>query len=134
MSDVGEALRRQFADDPWMQSLGVQLLEVREGYCRASLTVAPHMRNFQGNPHGGVVFSLADVAFGVACNSYGIPAVALSMTVSYLGTVAPGARLVAEATVRKQGRRAGFYEVSVTTDDGVPVAAVHCVSHRVGGG
>jgi acyl-coenzyme A thioesterase PaaI-like protein len=31
----------------------------------------------------------------------------------------------------KQGRRAGFYEVRVTTDDGRAVAAAHCIAHRV---
>jgi hypothetical protein len=36
------------------------------------------------------------------------------------------------ARERRHGRRAGFYDVEVTTHAGVPVAAVHCVAHRVG--
>ena len=39
--------------------------------------------------------SLADVAFGAACNSHGEPAVALSVTISYLAAVGPDATLVA---------------------------------------
>jgi acyl-CoA thioesterase len=90
------------------------------------------MVNFQGFPHGGVIFTLADIAFGAACNSHGEPAVALSVTIDYLAAVAPDATLVAEAREVKQGRRAGFYEVSVTTEEGRTVAAAHCIAHRVG--
>jgi acyl-coenzyme A thioesterase PaaI-like protein len=53
------------------------------------------------------------------------------MTIGYLAAVAPGARLVAEASVQKQGRRAGFYEVTVATEAGDPVATVQCVAHRI---
>jgi acyl-coenzyme A thioesterase PaaI-like protein len=53
------------------------------------------------------------------------------VTISYLAAVAPGSRLLAEGRQRKQGRRAGFYDIEVTTDDGTVVAVVHCVSHRV---
>ena len=40
--------------------------------------------------------------------------------------------LIAEGREKTQGRRAGFYEVDVATEDGTPVALVHCVAHRVG--
>ena len=89
------------------------------------------MVNFQGYPHGGVIFSLADVAFGAACNSHGEDAVALSVTIEYLATVAPETVLVADAREVKQGRRAGFYQVSVATEDGRAVAAAHAVAHRL---
>jgi acyl-CoA thioesterase len=125
-------LRARIEDDPWARSLGIQVLDLRRGYCRVRLTLGPAMVNFQGYPHGGVIFTLADVAFGAACNSHGEDAVALSLTISFLAAVAPGATLVAEGREKKQGRRAGFYEVAVATEDGAPVALVHAVAHRVG--
>lgn len=70
---------------------------------------------------------MADIAFGTACNSHGEPAVALSMTISFVTAVATGSRLLAEAREVKQGRRAGFYEVVVSTAAGALVAHVHCV-------
>ena len=126
------ALKRRLQDDPWAASLGVEFLELRRGYCRVALRLRPDMLNFQGAPHGGVIFSLADVAFSAACNSHGKPAVALNMTISFLSKIAPGARLVAEADERRQGRTAGFYDVTVTGEDGTVVALVHCVAHRIG--
>jgi len=125
------ALAARMQDDPWARAMGVEYLEIRRGYCRLGLTLEPHMVNFQGFPHGGVIFSVADIAFGTACNSHGEPAVALSMTISFMTAVAAGSRLLAEAREVKQGRRAGFYEVVVSTAAGTLVAQVHCVAHRV---
>ncbi|MEX2220628.1 MAG: hotdog fold thioesterase [Candidatus Rokuibacteriota bacterium] len=132
--DVPEALAARIARDPWAQALGIEFLELRRGYCRVALTLGSHMLNFEGYPHGGVIFSLADVAFGAACNSHGETSVALTMTISFLAAAAPGSRLVAEGRERRQGRRAGFYDVTVSTEAGVAVAVVHCVAHRVARG
>jgi len=126
-------LRARIEDDPWARALGVVFEDLRRGYCRTSLTLAPRMVNFRGSPHGGVIFTLADIAFGAACNSHGEPAVALSATVSYLAAAPAGARLVAVGRALRQGRRAGFYAVEVRAADGQLVAALHCVAHRVAG-
>jgi len=124
-------LRDRIQNEPWAQALGVQYLDLRRGYCRVSLTLQPHMVNFQGRPHGGVIFTLADVAFGAACNSHGEDAVGLNIAISYLAAVKPDSTLIAEARAAKQGRNAGFYEVEVTDEDGTLVALVHCVAHRL---
>lgn len=134
MSDappITSALRRRIENDPWAKALGIEFLDVRRGLCRLRLPLRPHMLNFQGYPHGGVIFSLADVAFGAACNSHGDAAVALSVTISYLATAAPDTTLVAEAREIKQGRQAGFYQLSVVTQEGRAVAVAQAVAHRV---
>lgn len=130
-SPIPPEVRARIEADPWTRALGIQFLALGRGFCRLALTVQPHMVNFQGYPHGGVIFSLADIAFGAACNSRGEDAVALNMTISFLTAVPAGSRLVAEAREIKQGRRAGFYEVSVTSEAGALVAQVHCVAHTV---
>lgn len=123
--------RARLEAEPWAHALGIEYLDLRRGYCRLRLRLQPSMVNFLGYPHGSVIFTIADVAFGAACNSHGDTAVAVSVTISYLSAVAADATLLAEARVRKQGRRAGFYEVTVTTEDGRPVAVAHCIAHRV---
>ncbi len=121
----------RLTDDPWARRLGIEYLELAPGYCRAALQLQPSMLNYLRLPHGAVVFALADAAFSVACNSHGTPAVALSMTIGFLAAPRPGARLVAECRERKQGRQAGFYDVTVSDDEGRPVAALQCVAHRL---
>jgi len=128
---IAPGIADRIRNDPWARTLGIEFVDVRRGYCRLRLRLQAHMVNFQGFPHGGVIFTLADVAFGAACNSHGEPAVALSVTIDYLAAVTPEITLVAEAREVKQGRRAGFYEVTVATEDGRAVAAAHCIAHRV---
>ena len=127
---VPAEIRRRIEDDPWARTLGVRFLDLRRGACRVSLQLRPHMVNFQGHPHGSVIFSLADIAFGAACNAHGGTAVALSVTISFLAAVRPDATLVAQARKRKQGRRAGFYDITVETEEGTLVATAHCVAHN----
>jgi acyl-CoA thioesterase len=124
-------LRARLESDPWAVSLGVEYLALEPGYCRVGLALQPHMVNFQGSPHGGVIFSLADAAFGAACNSYGDDAVALSMTINYLAAAPPAARLIAEARERKRGTRTAFYDVAVTTPDGALIAQLQALAHRL---
>jgi acyl-CoA thioesterase len=129
---VPTARAARIARDPWARALGVRFLALAPGRCRVALTLRPHMQNAYGQPHGGVLFSVADVALGAACNTHGgPPALALSMAISFLAAAPPGARLIAEARARRQGRRAGFYDVTVTTAGGVAVAALQAVVYRV---
>jgi acyl-CoA thioesterase len=129
--EIPSALRERIQNDPWARTLGIEYLDLRRGYCRLRLMLQPHMVNFQGYPHGGVIFTLADIAFGAACNSHGEPAVALNVSISFLAAARADAVLLAEGRERKQGRRAGFYDITITTEDGTTVALVHCVAHRV---
>jgi acyl-CoA thioesterase len=125
------ALTERIAADPYGRWLGIELLELRPGYCRAGLTLAPHMTNFHGSPHGGAIFSLADFAFGGACNGHGEPAVALTVTIQFHAAARVGQRLVAEARETRQGKRAGFYAMTVTDEaDGTVVATCQAVSLR----
>lgn len=125
-----EKFREQVSRDPYAAWFGIELLDLAPGYCRAAMRLAPQMANFQGNPHGGAIFSLADHAFGAACNAHGETAVALSVTIQFLATVTAGTRLIAEARAERQGRRAGFYEMTVTAEDGTVVATGQAVALR----
>lgn len=121
---------QQISRDPFAGFLGIELLELREGYSRVALTVEEHMLNFHGIPHGGVIFSLADVAFAAASNSYGQVAVALNVNISFLTTVPVGTRIYAEATEESLGRRTALYRLAVTTGEGTLVALCHGTVYR----
>lgn len=125
-----DTIAQQMREDPFACSLGIELLEVREGYAKAALTIQEHMLNFHGIPHGGVIFSLADAAFAAASNSHGQVAVALNVNINFLAAVSPGARLTAEATEEHLGRRTGLYRLAVTAEDGALVALAHGTVYR----
>lgn len=130
-SSAPSVLAERPATDPYARWLGIELLELGPGYCRAALTLEPHMVNLHGSPHGGVIFSLADFAFGGACNSHGEAAVALTVTIQFHVAARVGQRLVAEALEARQGKTAGFYTMTVKDDgDGTVVATCQAVSLR----
>jgi acyl-CoA thioesterase len=123
---IVEALR----DDPFARLLGIELLEAKPGYSRLSMVVRDNMLNFQGTPHGGAVFSLADAAVGAAGNAHGRRCVGLTAEICYLTTVDSGATLIAEATEEHLGQRTAVYHVTVSTEDGDLVASCHGVAYR----
>lgn len=121
---------QHISQDPFARFLGIELLELRERYSKVALTVGEHMLNFHGIPHGGAIFSLADVAFAAASNSYGQMAVALNVSINFLAAVPVGTRLYAEATEENLSRRTALYRLAVTTEDGTPVALAHGTVYR----
>jgi acyl-CoA thioesterase len=127
---VPAELRARIEADPWGRALGIELLELAPGYCRAAMRLGAAMTNFHGGPHGGALFSLADYAFGAACNAHGEVAVATTVTIQFLVAPPAGARLVAEARETRQGRRAGFYAMTITDETGTLVAVCQAVSIR----
>ena len=115
--------------DLFARHLGIELLELRAGYSRAALTIAPFMLNGLGLPHGAVIFALADFAFATACNSHGRVAVALSMDIHYLSSPKVAASLVAEAVEVRRGQRTGLYRIFVTQDGATPIAELHGMAY-----
>ena len=118
--------------DPFANALGIELLELREGYAQVAMTLRPDMLNFHGMPHGGAIFALADFAFSAAGNSRGQVGVAMEVTITYLNVAPHGARLIAEAQEEYLGRRTGTYHLTVATEDGQLIASCHALLWRKG--
>jgi len=130
MDENTQQLLAKFREDSYAELLGIELLEVKPGYSSLSMMVREDMINFNGIPHGGAIFSLADCAFAAASNSHGQVAVALNIEISYLRMVEPGMKLVAEATEEHLGKRTALYHITVSTDEGDLVASCHGVVYR----
>jgi acyl-CoA thioesterase len=75
------------------------------------------MLNFLGVVHGGLIFSLADVAFSVASNKEGPVAYAIDVSGSFIKSAKEGDTLVAKATRVYRGRRTGVYRMDIFRND-----------------
>ena len=129
--DTANAVARFISErDLFAHHLGIELLELRPGYSRAGMSLAPHMLNGLGLPHGAAIFALADFAFAAACNSHGRTAVAMSMDIHFLNSPGPDADLQAEAIEVHCGNRTGLYRMTVTDADGNQVAELHGMAYR----
>src|SRR5215471_14582153 len=97
-------------NDFFSQWMGVEVLEVREGYSRVKMNIRKEMVNGFGIVHGGIPFSLADTAFAFACNNRNNLSVALDVTITFTKAVNVGDTLTAEAKEFHNGRSTGVYQ------------------------
>ncbi|BCY10794.1 hypothetical protein L3i22_058820 [Actinoplanes sp. L3-i22] len=101
------------AADTASRALGISLDEVGPGTAEVSMTVRPDMTNGWELCHGGLIATLADSAFAVACNSYGEVTVAAGFDITFLEPARVGDRLRARAVERVRRGRSGLYDVTV---------------------
>src|SRR5215211_4806796 len=121
-NDVPAELFSRLAADPLAAHLGITLDEVRPGYARASMTVAPTHLNVVGTAHGGATMALLDVVHAAVSNSHGTVAVAQDVPTEFLAPGRPGDRLVAEGTEVHRSRRTAVYRIEARAQDGRLVA------------
>ena len=100
--------------DLFSQWLGIEVLEIKEGYAKIKMTVRNEMMNGLGIVHGGIAFSLADSCFAFACNSRNVLSVALDTSINFLKPAHPGDELIAEAKELHNGKGTGLYHVTIT--------------------
>ena len=118
-----EKAREFFAADRYAALTGVEIVEARIGYCKTSLEIEEKHLNAAEVVQGGVIFTLADLAFAVASNSHGQLALAININISYLRPKSSGS-LYATATEVCEPNRLGAYDVLVTDEEGEVVAEI----------
>jgi acyl-CoA thioesterase len=102
--------------DPFACLLGAEVEVVAPGHSRVTLTITEQMANFHGSTHGGVIFSLGDLAFAAASNSRGQTAVALNVAINFLQPSRPGDCLIAEAVETSANGPVALYAVTVKNE------------------
>ena len=121
--DIDARVKRLAAADPFLGLLGVQCTEAGPGHATTRLTLEGRHMNFNGNCHGGVIFTLADTAFGLAANGRGKIAVGIDTHVTFQRAAQQGETLVARATEVSRSRRLAVHRVDVSVG-GDPAALV----------
>ncbi len=109
MDDMTERLK----NDPYAAFLGIVLERVEKGSATCSVTITENLFNFLGVVHGGLVFSLADVAFSAAGNFDQPPSYALDVSGSFLKTARLGDVIRADARLVHTTKRTGVYRMDV---------------------
>ena len=102
--------------------LGIELIEISEGYSKIKMSIRNEMVNGFGIVHGGVTFSLADSAFAFACNNRNNLSVALDTSINFIKPVHVGDVLIAEAKEIHNGKSTGLYQISIVNQHNNTVA------------
>lgn len=108
--------------DLFSQWLGIEKIEIKEGYSKIKMLVRKEMVNGLGITHGGIAFSLADSAFAFACNNRNIFSVALDTAINFIKPVRAGDILTAEAKEVHNGKSTGLYHINIVNQDNHAVA------------
>lgn len=123
---------RMMENDLFSQWLGIEILEIKEGYSKIKMTIRKEMVNGFGIVHGGVAFSLADSAFAFACNNRNNISVALDVTITFTKAVNVGDVLIAEAKENHNGKNTGVYLITITNQNNQQVAYFKGTCFRTG--
>ena len=119
-------------NDFFSQWMGVEVLEVKEGYSRIKMSIRKEMVNGFGIVHGGIPFSLADSAFAFACNNRNNLSVALDVNIVFTKAVNIGDELIAEAKEFHNGRSTGVYLITVSNQRNEQIAFFKGTCFRTG--
>jgi acyl-CoA thioesterase len=118
--------------DQFSQWLGIEIVEVSEGYCKAKMKLREEMINGLGVVHGGIAFSLADSAFAFACNNRNNLSLALDTSMNFTKPLLPGDELVAEAKELHNGKSTGVYLVTLYNQNNMQVGLFKGTCFRTG--
>lgn len=100
--------------NPFAQQLGIVVEDIGPGYARAVKTITAQDLNPTSNVHGGVYFTMADVAAGSASASSGWMAVTLDASYHFLRPAGLGDTLTAQAQEVRGGRTVSVFDVRIT--------------------
>jgi acyl-CoA thioesterase len=125
-----EVLKIMLKRDRFTEWLGLQVIEIREGYCKLQYRVNEEMMNGFSSIHGGVLFAAADSAFAFACNSYGMITIALDVSISFTKPAKTGELLKVEAVEVFLGNKIGIYDIRTTNENAELVALFKGTAYR----
>jgi len=116
--------------DSFSNWLGIELVEISEGYCRLKMKVRQEMTNGFNIAHGGIAYSLADSALAFASNSHGKKALSIETSISHLAQLKPGDEIYATANELSLSNTLAVYCVDIKNADGKLVATFKGTVYR----
>ena len=122
MSNSQKIVNKMFDKDAFSQWLGIEIIEVKDGYCELKMTVRKEMLNGFQIAHGGIAYSLADSALAFASNSHGRKSLSVETSISHTVSVKKDDVLIAMTEELFLSDNIGVYLISITNQKNQEVA------------
>ena len=129
MNEEMKKVKEHFKNDHFATSIGVKIMDLDKGYCKAKMEIESRHLNSVGTVQGGAMFTLADLAFAVASNAHGNVALAISTNMSFVKAVSSGT-LFAEAREESINPKISTYHVKVTNEKDELIAIFQGMAYR----
>ena len=132
MSIPWKIVNKMYDQDAFSQWLGIEIVDVSEGYCQLKMEVRKEMLNGFQIAHGGIAYSLADSALAFASNSNGKKSLSVETSISHTVSVKDGDVLTATTKELSRSDKIGVYLITITNKENQEIAifkgTVYCTS------
>ena len=122
MNNPQNIVNKMLDQDAFSQWLGIQIVDVSEGYCQIKMTVRKEMLNGFQIAHGGIAYSLADSALAFASNSHGRKSLSVETSISHMVSVKAGDMLTAMTKELSRSDKIGVYLITITNNENQEIA------------
>ena len=111
-----------FDQDAFSQWLGIEIIDVSEGFCQLKMTVRKEMLNGFQIAHGGIAYSLADSALAFASNSHGRKSLSVETSISHTVSIKEGDVLTVATKELSLSDKIGVYLITIINQSNEDVA------------
>ena len=128
-----EALKKTLLDfsndkEPFLTHNHMYTADLSGGCATVVLPMCEDSLNRWGGAHGGILFSLCDVAMGMAIMTLRQEmVVTVNATIDYLSAAAAGSTLTTVGKVDRLGGKLAFCSAEMTDETGKVIVRAHCV-------
>lgn len=115
-------------NEPFLTHNYMRMTDADDGTATIVLPMQENSLNRWGGAHGGILFSLCDVAMGMAIMTLRQEmVVTVNATIDYLSAAAAGSTLTAVGKVDRLGGKLAFCSAEMTDETGKVIVRAHCV-------
>ncbi|MDP6936655.1 MAG: hotdog fold thioesterase [Candidatus Marinimicrobia bacterium] len=111
-----------YKNDAYSQWLGIEIIEVKIGYCKLKMKVRKEMLNGFKITHGGISYSLADTALAFASNTHGKKCISMETSISHIECVQNGDCLTAVSKELSKTEKTALYLITIFNQNKQEVA------------
>lgn len=130
LSDYRKIVEKLLSNDPFSNWMEIEIINVKEGFCKIRCIIREEMINGFNVAHGGIIYSLADTALAFSAATGGAVALALDNSISYTKKAKLGDTLTASSEAINITRRTGLYNVKVTNQSSEVIAVMKGTVYR----
>lgn len=113
---IEKTIHKIVTENTYVQFLGIEFHELREGYSKAGMKYKKELINPYGMLHGGSLYSMADIVAGTAACMCGYYVTTVSGTLNFLLPADHTEYVYCEAVCLRHGKHLAVYEVKITDD------------------
>jgi len=130
MELASKIVNKMMSNDSFSKWLGIEIIELSEGFCKLQLKIRDDMTNGFKIAHGGISYSLADSALAFASNSYGFQSLTIESSINYFKKVNSGDILSAVTNEINKTEKIANYSIVVSNQNNEEIANFNGKVHR----